>query len=574
MYINSRIKLDDRLVAYEAALSALCCLTSASNLDRVNASSCILDLYLQMVEFLRMSGNFGKAIQKIFGDSYSDTNSDESPTLLLSNIVTCLTLSDQCVFWISCVYLVVYRKLPDVVVQQFECDKQLVEIEWPSIRLIDNEMQRAIKVLEIGLCSVDAHMKTEAHENDNLRPVHFLAINHIRCMAALDRSECCRNLLDKYLGLYPSCLELVLISAQVQKQECGDQNFVGFEETLTNWPKDVPGIQCVWNQYAEYVIQNGKYDLAKELMDRWFNTSWKVCHLQNGKWGNMDELQGSASDSILDNLNSNTSQLDVMFGYLNLSIHKLLQNDHTGAHLAVDVALKAAVPKYLKFCMREQAMLLLTDESLLRENAPMSYALNTLKRYIIDAQVYPVSEPLPRKFINNIKKPRVRQLMTNIFSPVSSDCSLFNLVLEEWYGPSLLLEKLNEPKYLVDFVEAILDICPSNYEFAMSVCRLLSSRTNCNNVNSASILFWASSCLVSAIFYCIPIPPEYVWVEAAGILGKVMGIDVISEGFYKRALSVYPFSVKLWKSYYILSRTMGNMNTVMEAAKEKGIDLS
>nr|XP_015876973.2 uncharacterized protein LOC107413525 isoform X2 [Ziziphus jujuba var. spinosa] len=572
MYINSRIKLDERLDAYEAALSALC--RHASNLDRINASACILDLFLQMMDFLCMSGNFGKAIQKISGLAYHDMNSDESPTLLLSDIVTCLTLSDQCIFWISCMYLVVYRKLPDAVVQQFECEKQFVDIEWPSIHLIDNEIQRAIKLLETGLYSVDGHMKTEALESDNLRSLHFLAINHIRCMAALDRSECCRNLLDKYLGLYPSCLELELISARVQKQDCGDRNFVGFEETLSNWPKHVPGIQCIWNQYAEYVIQNGKYDIAKELMDRWFNTSWKVCCLQNTKLGDMDGLQGSAAASILDNLNSNLSQLDVMFGYLNLSIHKLLQNDRPGAHLAVDKALKAAVPEYKKFCMREQAMFLLTDESLLRENAPISYVLNTLKRYIIDAQALPVSEPLPRKFINNIKKTRVRQLMTNIFSPVSSDCSLFNLVLEVWFGPSLLLERSNEPKYLVDFVEAILDICPSNYEFAMSVCKLLSSHSNCNNVSSASMLFWASSSLVSAIFHCIPIPPEYVWVEAAGILGKIMGIEVIAERFYKRALSVYPFSVKLWKSYYILSMTIGNTNTVMEAAKERGIDLS
>lgn len=577
MYINSRMQLDHRLVAYEAALSALCRRTSASKLDQSHASACILDIFLQMMECLCMSGNFGNAIQKIVGLYFADTNSNESP-LLLSDLLTYLTLSDKCVFWICCVYLVVYRKLPDALVQQFECEKQLVEIEWPSIHLVDDEMQRVVKLLETAGYSVDAHMKTESLKSDSLRYAHFFAVSHIRCLAALGKSEWCRNLLDKYLVLYPSCLELVLISARAQKQECGDLSFIGFEETISNWPKDVPGIQCIWNQYAEYVLQNGNFDLGKELMNRWFDCAWKFGDFENGVFddmdgGNMEGLQGSAPGSFSDNPSSNPNQLDVMFGYLNLSLFKLFQNNRTEAHLAVNKALKAAVPKYLKFCIREHALFLLTDESLLRESAPISYVLNILKLYVVDAKARPVSYPLSRKFINNIKKLRVRQLVSNIFSPVSSDCSLVNSVLEVWHGPSLFPDKFNEPKYLVDFVESILDINPSNYELAISVCKLLSSHYKASDVSSASVLFWASFNLVSAIFHCIPIPPEYVWVEAADILGKIMGIEVISERFYTRAISVYPFSVKLWNSYYIFSMTTGDTNTVVEAAKEKGIDL-
>ncbi|KAF3433744.1 hypothetical protein FNV43_RR24847 [Rhamnella rubrinervis] len=574
MYINSRMQLDHRLVAYEAALSALCHHSSDSKLDQSHASACILDIFLQMMECLCMSGNFGKAIQKIAGHSFADTNSDESP-LLLSDLLPCLTLSDKCIFWICCVYLVVYRKLPDALVQQFECEKQLIEIEWPSIHLIDDEMRRVVKVLETGAYSVDAHMKTESLKSDNLRSAHFFAVNHIMCVAALGKSEWFRNLLDKYLVSYPSCLELVLISARAQKQECGEVSFIGFEETLSNWPKDVPGIQCIWNQYAEYVLQNGNFDIGKKIMDRWFNSAWNFGHHENGIFNdmdscNMDRLQASAPGLYLDNPSSNPNQVDVMFGYLNLSLFKLFQNDHIEARLAVDKALKAAFPKYLKFCMREHSLFLLTDESLSRESVPISYVLNILKLYVVD----PVPDPLPRKFINNIKKPRVRQLVSNIFSPVSSDCSLVNSVLEVWYGPSLFPDNFSEPKCLVDFVESILDVYPSNYELAISVCKLLSSCAKGSDVSSASILFWASLNLVSAIFHCIPIPPEYVWVEAADILGKIMGTEVISERFYKRALLVYPFSVKLWKSYYIFSMTTDNTNTVVEAAKEKGIDLS
>ncbi|PQM42446.1 zinc finger C3H1 domain-containing protein isoform X2 [Prunus yedoensis var. nudiflora] len=101
---------------------------------------------------------------------------------------------------------------------------------------------------------------------------------------------------------------------------------------------------------------------------------------------------------------------------------------------------------------------------------------------------------------------------------------------------------------------------------------MLSSGSNAGDVTSLSALFWASSNLVSAIFHAVPIPPEYLWVEAAEVLGA--SVEPISERFYKRALSVYPFSVKLWKSYSILSMmTTGNTNTVVEAAKEKGIEL-
>lgn len=577
MYINSRMQLDHRLAAYEAALPALCCHTSASKLDSSHASACILDIFLQMMECLCMSGNSGRAIQKIFELSFADTNSDESHSLLLSDLLTCLTLSDKCVFWICCVYLVVYRKLPDAVVQQFECDKQLIEIEWPSIHLVDDEMSRVVKLLETGVYSVDAHMKTESYESDNLRSAHFLAVNHVRCMAALGKAEWCRNLLDKYLVLHPSCLELILMSARAQKRDCGNLSLTGFEETLSNWPKDVAGTQCIWNQYAEYVLQSGNFDLVKELMDRWFKSAWKVGDLITGTLddiygGNMDGLQGSAPDPFSDNPNSNPNQLDAMFGYLNLSLYKLFQNDRIEARLAVDKALKVAVPKYLKFCLREHAKFLLTEESVLRENAPISYVLSILKRCRF--HTLPVFDPLPRKFINNIKKLRIRQLVSNIFSAVSSDCSLVNSVLEVWFGPSLLPNKFNDPKYLVDFVEAILEICPSNYELAISVCKLLVSQNNGSDVSSASILFWASFSLVGAIFHCIPIPPEYVWAEAADILGKITGIEVISERFYKRATSVHPFSVRLWKCYHIFSMTTGNTNTVVEEAKEKGIELS
>jgi hypothetical protein len=52
------------------------------------------------------------------------------------------------------VYLVIYGKLPDAVVQRFECEKELLEIEWPCISLIDDEKQRALELVgsSCGFC--------------------------------------------------------------------------------------------------------------------------------------------------------------------------------------------------------------------------------------------------------------------------------------------------------------------------------------------------------------------------------------------------------------------------------------
>ncbi|XP_044507926.1 uncharacterized protein LOC123227264 isoform X3 [Mangifera indica] len=575
MYINSRIQLDGRLDAYNDALSALCRHASSSEGDERHASACILDLFLQMVECLCMSGNIEKAIQKICGLFLAATSSKEAHSLLLSDILTCLTISDKLIFWVSCVYLVIYRKLPNAVVQRFECEKELLAIEWPSIHLLNHEKQRAVKLVETAVDSVESYFDGESPEiESNIRSRQLFAVCHVRCMVALDDLECSWNLLDKYIKLHPSCLELVLISVRLQKRDCGDSSFMGFEEALLKWPKEIPGIQCIWNQYAEYALLNGRPGFAKELMDRWFHSVWKVQYSEVDILGTRDgEISHgsleSTSASNLDFSASRENQMDVMFGLLNLSLHKLLQNHFNDAKLAIDKALKVASPEHFNHCVREHAMFLLTDKSGPKGDA----LLNLLKCYLDNAHSFPFSEPLPRHFINNMDKPRVRQLVTNLICPISTDFSLVNLILEVWYGPSLLPQMFSKLKDLVDFVEAIMEIVPSNYPLAFSVCKLLSGGDNPDHVSPASVLFWAASTLVTALFQAMPIAPEYVWAEAADILGNVSSINSISVRFFKKALSVYPFSLKLWKCYYNQSNSKGDKSFIVEAAREKGIEL-
>ncbi|XVE99534.1 hypothetical protein REPUB_Repub03eG0207300 [Reevesia pubescens] len=576
MYINSRKQLDDRLVAYDAALSALCCGAPSSEKDVMHTSACILDLFLQMMDCLCMSGNVEKAIQTICTLLPASTNSDGPHSSMFTDIHIHLTISDKCVLWVSCIYLVIYRKLPDAVVQRLEWEKELLPVEWPFVHLGVDEKNRAVRLLEMVVSCVESYINIESLNSEtDLRLAQLFALNHIRCLVALDSTESSRNLLEKYIKVYPSCLELVLMSVRLQKYYTGNLSFIGFEEALHNWPKETPGIHCIWNQYAEYAQQNGKPDLVKTLMTHWYHSVWKVQYPESE---NLNAIDGGNSfvlklDSMSkpDILVPNPNQMDVMFGYLNLFLYNFLQNDHGEARSAIDQALRAATPMGFNHCVKEHALFLVNDESQ-KEDVPISWQLNTLNMYLDTARSFSVSEPLSRHFISKIEKSRVQQLLGKMLTPVSSDSSVVNLVLEVWYGPSLLPQNLTEPKDLVDFVEAILVIAPSNYELVFSVCNHLSRGDSFRHV-SPGLLFWASSTLVNAFFHAIPISPEFVWVKAADILDNIQGIEAILTRFYKKALAVYPFSLKLWQSYHKLTKIKGDGNIIVEAARERGIEL-
>ncbi|KAK8535982.1 hypothetical protein V6N12_012645 [Hibiscus sabdariffa] len=577
MYINSRKQLDDRLVAYEVALSALSRGASSSGKNVMHTSACILDLFLQMMDCLCMSGNFEKAIKTIYRLFPPTTNSDGTHCSMFSDILTCLTISDKCVLWVSCIYLAIYRKLPDAVVLRLELEKELLPVKWPSVHLGNDEKKRALQLLEMVVSCVESYINIGSFKSEtDLRSAQLFALNHVKCLVALDSADCCQSMFEKYRTVYPSCLELVLISARVPNYDFENMGFIGFEEALRNWSKESPGIHCIWNQYAEYAQQNGKPDLAKKVMTRWYNSVWKVQYPENENLKAIDGVNSLVSPEMDSTSKSrivlpNVNQMDVMFGYLNLFLYNFLQNDNVEAHSAIDQALKAATPMSFDHCVKEHALFSLNDESQ-KSDVPISWQINTLKMYLDIARSFQVSEPLSRHFITKIEKPRVQQLVRNILSPVSSDSSLVNLVLEVWYGPSLLPQNLTQPKDLVDFVEAILALAPSNYELMFSVCKMLSRGDNIRDVSS-SLLFWASSTLVDAFFHAVPIPPELVWVNAADIMNYIPGIEAILARFYRKALTVYPFSLKLWQCYYNLTNKIGDRNIVVEAARERGIEL-
>ncbi|XP_043699062.1 uncharacterized protein LOC122649872 isoform X2 [Telopea speciosissima] len=577
MYINSRVQLNDRLLAYENALSALCRHASAPDGDTAIASAGILDLFLQMMDFLRMSGNTGKAILRIYALLPLVLDCKDDCSMLPSDILTCLTVSDKCIFWICCVYLLMYKKLPDAVVQQFECEKELLfAIDWPCIQLTADEKHRAAELMEMAVDSIASCINGDSDGKElALRSAHVISLSHVRCVAVLDGLDCCKTLLHKYVKQYPNCLEIVLTFARFCEDCFVDLGFKGFEEILHGWPGEIPGVQCIWNQYAEFALENGGFEFAKELMVQWSQSTWKVRSSQNGiDFSEDNDLHlslESPSCSIPDNCVAFSNTKDKYFGLLNLSLHRFLQKDMAGARLAMDKALKVAAIEDFKHCVREHVVFFLLDASESIGSTSMSGITSLLNRYLVDARFFPFSEPLSRKFIRNIKKPRVRQLINSMLPPIPFDCSLANLVLEVCYGTSLLPEKYNRISDLVDLVEVIMEILPANYFLALSVCKLITMTSNSAGIVSTGVSFWASSLLLSSIFQAVPVAPEHIWVEAAGIFVKLVEVQEMCERFHRRALSVYPFSVELWKSYFNLSKMTGNMNAVIKAAKERGI---
>lgn len=570
MYINSREQLEDRLIAYDTSLTALSHNASPDK-DAVHSSECILDIFLQMMNTLCISGKFGKALEKIYELFPSRMNSCEA--YALSDVVACLTIQDKCIFWVCCVYLILYKKLPDVVVSQFECQKELSALEWVSTRLTSDEKQQAVSLLEMAVNSLELDIDCESHESESetaSKAGQLFAINHVRCVAVHQGFDCSKTLLDRYIKLYPSCVELALVAARAHEVESENTSFSGFERALSNWLEDVPGVQCIWNQYAEYALQSRRESYVQTLMDRWFNSVWRV---KCSKHEILDTLDGEKSPGSQnpDAYICNSSDIDLSFGLLNLSIYKLLQNDQTGARSAIDRALVCASAENFKHCAREHAMFRLTDGSQLKDT-PASEMLNILKGYLANSNAFPATELLSRKFIQSIKKSRVQQLVNNVLYPVSSDISLVNLVLQVCYGPLLLPQAYDKLTDLVDLVESVMEILPANYQLAISVCKLL-SRTSNSAVVTSSVSFWASSVLVNALFKTVPVAPEYVWVEATNVLHDLDNIHPMSVTFHKRALAVYPFSMKLWNSYLALCKITGDENAVKSEAARRGIEL-
>ena len=127
---------------------------------------------------------------------------------------------------------------------------------------------------------------------------------------------------------------------------------------------------------------------------------------------------------------------------------------------------------------------------------------------------------------------------------------------------------------MVYFVGVMLEVSPGNYHLMISVCKLVCGDSSyVGNSKFSSVLYQASSLLVNTIDQAFPISPEYVWLEAVDLSVKLTSVQEIRESFLQRALSAHPFSINLWKSFFNCSTDASKMRSVVEAAKEKGLEL-
>ncbi|XP_068634855.1 uncharacterized protein [Aristolochia californica] len=573
LYINSRMQLHSRLEAYDTALKEFISKPHSSK-DSKHTSSCLVDLMLQMLDFLCMSGNVDKAILRI-NELLCPAPSDSSSQTAISEILDCVTVPEKCTLWVCLVYLVVYKKLPEAVLQKFEFKQELPSgIEWPPIQLTVEEKGQALNLMKKAVHSV-VSVNGGSSAGDNVEEaavwaVQLLTVNHVRCVAALEDFCCSKDLLVRYIELYPTCFELSLMRARMQK-DCLEQvaGFEGFEEVLQNWPKGEPGIQCIWNQYAEFALENATVTLVKNLMVRWFKTFHTVQNIENKEFIEREEdFDGPSVAPSLANHSSgfHFMKRDEMFGLLNLSLYQVLHDNLTEAQVALDKAFKLALGVDFILCIKARAIFqIFYAFDLIKDNPAFIIG------YLTDTRASAKYELLSRRFLRSIKRSRNRVLVENFLGPASVDSSVINSMLEILYGPSLLPDNFDKLENLVDVVEALMLILPANYRLGLSVCKLIQSQKFVG-VASASFKFWLSSLLVNSIFQAIPVAPEQVWVEAADVLSR-LDMGSFPDKFHELAVLVYPFSVKLWQSYYKFRKRSGNEDSIIEAARERGIIL-
>lgn len=558
MHINSRLKLEDQLSAFSDALTIMCQLGPTSEKEGKDQSSIILDLYLHMVNTLCMSGSTEMAISRVFNFS-----SDE----LLTTILSSLIVPDKCIFWVTSIYLSTYGKLPEGILEQFQLDKDLYfVIDWPSVNLRTNDKIRVLGLFDHAFIDIGfAEMDPDSPKTDGkyLKELHFLAISHVKCMAAVRGLNGATDLLVKYKKIFPNCVELALILTRLgDHATCtynSNQGVVsnGFETVFSDWRSQSQGFQCMCNQYVEHFLASKRFDLARDLLNHWYGETRLEAFV--------DGMSGS-NDSI--------PEKEQLFGLLNMCLYQLMQDDLVAAHLAVDKALRLADQKFYQHCLKEHVIIHLLKESLVNQrNISSHVVLDLIEFYLRDARTRPVRKVLSRKFYQDIKKTRTRQLLDEWLGPVSDDYSLINSVLEMCYGESLIPEK-SGIKELVNLVESVTQISPANYRFALSVCRFVIKIFEFDDIGTMSIRFWTGSVLVNSIFQSVPVAPEPVWIEGAEVLIKLKLFE-ISNRFLEHAVSVYPFSLKLWQSYLSISKRMNeNGDRIVEAAKKRGIELS
>jgi len=556
-------------------------MTADSDKDLQERSAFILDIFLQMIYFLCMSGNVEKAISRIIG-ILPTAMPDNCGDKLLADVISSLTMSDRCIFWISCLYISIYRNLPEEIIDQLEFQKALPRaLKWPSIDPSVANRDKIIELLNYAAYKMAEDISECVKNGDPsyLMLSQFLTVNHISCLAAVEGFKSSADMLVTYMKEYPMCPQILLISARLDRKHGTCPGLKSFDELILNWPKEAQGIQYMWNQYVEHVLATDT-ELAEKVLTCWFDEHGKDCDIQTNSAICIElssEEPGTSSLVSPQEVGSGPSTSeDLIFRLLNLSLYKILENNLQEAQIAVDKALKLAHGEWYEHCIREHAAIhaLELEKSSSSTDAQTQATFSLIIGYLADNRNLPTRELLSRRFCQNVKKHRLRQLIDDTIGSVPADSSLINSALEVCFGPSLLPKRIGDVKYLVDFVETVMEALPANYRLGLAVGGFVAKHFSGSDATSTGTRFWASSVLINAIFRAVPVAPESVWLEGADLLQKLHVTEIVKR-FYQQAASVYPFSFKLWHAHLNYCKASGsNTESIVENARQRGIELN
>ncbi|KAG0467416.1 hypothetical protein HPP92_018996 [Vanilla planifolia] len=377
LYINSRMLCEDRANAYDQALKVLCGIGAHDGTK--HCSPFILDIFLQMINFLCMSGQIDKAISIICKQLATQFGEFDD---LLPDIHSCLTMTDTCLFWIGSIYFLVYEKLPETIVKQFEFVKDLpFELNWPPAEVNSSRKDLILKFMNWAMSQMATLPAETPQEIDrsSLHELCFLAMSHVKCVAALEGSLAFMDLLNKYLKFYPWCIQLVLMALRTPENWTHGSEISAFEAVLSNWPKGTPGIQRIWNQYVEFALSNRRIDLVEKLMVEWY---------EDYKFSNLSCYYSSVAENSVESSSKlyweKTTTKDDSFGFLNLCLHFLLEKNVTAALTAMNKSLELSAPEDYKHFVKEHTAFIISSAPESQKQLSLESLCNLLNRHLID----------------------------------------------------------------------------------------------------------------------------------------------------------------------------------------------
>ncbi|BBN00864.1 hypothetical protein MPTK1_2g02780 [Marchantia polymorpha subsp. ruderalis] len=586
LYINSRPELSSRMEAYEKAIVALVENGNQSELLKEDTSACLLDIALQMLYCMCVSGSMQDALTWV-DDLIHDASTGVQKVFRrgsTSSLLSYLTPHDACILWVSCTYLSACGELPVVITRRLGCKHELsYTLSWSKGASSEKvKCARVMKTLSTAASSGRGCLSLEDPHPSmfdcNNRSKQMLGVNYVQCLAIYEGLDSAARLGKHLIDLYPTSVELVLVCARIEERRAGsDAGLKVFEEAVSCWPDDQPGIQRLWNQYAVHGwLRGGSTSVSKVLSksipsrihhpiarteDPYSRNQTCESNDSTGRIGvrTGSRLQDESSD-IWSHLREHYHSLlfisgssegstfaqarydeDSVYGLINLALVEALSGDRAGSLSAINKAMRyAGLERDLKQCWKELACLQVLSADVKEQNL-----LRLLDRCKTESCMLSQLKPLSFKVLEELKRPHVRKFFVDLLGPLPTDPSLLNCILEIWYGPSLLpSEVLHTKKDVFHFAEGILEAVPGNVEVALSLCKMVIQEGGSSISKSLSSAMWASALLISSLQQSSPVAPEVYWVEA-GVLLRHVTRDECLEEYYLHALVKYPFSVAL-----------------------------